>query len=75
MLTKIGLIELVNEISIELIALNTFEKKCLVTNENADNLSSDFLLSLVTEKNMSLNTASSYKADLKFFSHSWTIKT
>ena len=35
--------------------------KCL------DNLSSDFLLSLVTEKNMSLNTASSYKADLKIF--------
>ena len=32
-----------------------------------DNLSSDFLLSLVTEKNMSLNTASSYKADLKIF--------
>ena len=31
------------------------------------NLSSDFLLSLVTEKNMSLNTASSYKADLKIF--------
>ena len=31
------------------------------------NLSSDFLLSLVTEKNMSLNTASSYKADLKVF--------
>ena len=32
-----------------------------------DNLSSDFLLSLVTEKNMSFNTASSYKADLKIF--------
>ncbi len=32
-----------------------------------DSLSSDFLLSLVTEKNMSLNTASSYKADLKIF--------
>ena len=32
-----------------------------------DNLSSDFLLSLVTEKNMSLNTALSYKADLKIF--------
>ena len=32
-----------------------------------DNLSSDFLLSIVTEKNMSLNTASSYKADLKIF--------
>ena len=32
-----------------------------------DNLSSDFLLSLVTEKNVSLNTASSYKADLKIF--------
>ena len=30
-------------------------------------LSSDFLLSLVTENNMSLNTASSYKADLKIF--------
>ena len=34
---------------------------------NAENISSDFLLSLVTEKNMSLNTASSYKADLKIF--------
>ena len=34
---------------------------------NADNISSDFLLSLVTEKNMSLNTASSYRADLKIF--------
>ena len=32
-----------------------------------DNISSDFLLSLVTEKNMSLNTASSYRADLKVF--------
>ncbi len=32
-----------------------------------DNLSSDFLLRLVTEKNMSLNTASSYKTDLKIF--------
>ena len=32
-----------------------------------DNLSSDFLLSIVTEKNMSLNTASSYEADLKEF--------
>ena len=31
------------------------------------NISSDFLLSLVTEKNMSLNTASSYRADLKIF--------
>ena len=35
--------------------------------KNFDNLSSNFLLSLVTEKNMSLNTASSYKADLKIF--------
>ena len=35
--------------------------------KNLHNLSSDFLLSLVTEKNMSLNTASSYKADLKIF--------
>ena len=35
--------------------------------KNSNNLSSDFLLSLVTEKNMSLNTASSYKADLKIF--------
>ena len=35
--------------------------------KNVDNISSDFLLSLVTEKNMSLNTASSYKADLKIF--------
>ena len=35
--------------------------------KDLDNLSSDFLLSLVTEKNMSLNTASSYKADLKIF--------
>ncbi len=34
---------------------------------NAENISSDFLLSLVTEKNMSLNTASSYRADLKIF--------
>ena len=34
---------------------------------NGDNISSDFLLSLVTEKNMSLNTASSYRADLKIF--------
>ena len=34
---------------------------------NAENMSSDFLLSLVTEKNMSLNTASSYRADLKIF--------
>ena len=32
-----------------------------------DTLSSEFLLSLLTEKNMSLNTASSYKADLKIF--------
>ena len=35
--------------------------------KNFDDLSSDFLLSLVTEKNMSLNTASSYKADLNIF--------
>ena len=35
--------------------------------KNIDNISSDFLLSLVTEKNMSLNTASSYRADLKIF--------
>ncbi len=35
--------------------------------KNFHNLSSDFLLSLVTEKNMSLNTESSYKADLKIF--------
>ena len=35
--------------------------------ENSNNLSSDFLLSIVTEKNMSLNTASSYAADLKIF--------
>ena len=35
--------------------------------DNLNNLSSEFLLSLVTEKNMSLNTASSYKADLKVF--------
>ena len=35
--------------------------------ENLNNLSSDFLLSIVTEKNMSLNTASSYAADLKIF--------
>ncbi len=35
--------------------------------KNFDNLSSNFLLSIVTEKNMSLNTASSYKADLKVF--------
>ena len=34
---------------------------------NVDKISSDFLLSLVTEKNMSLNTASSYRADLKIF--------
>ena len=32
-----------------------------------DSIASDFLLSLVTEKNMSLNTASSYRADLKIF--------
>ena len=32
-----------------------------------DNLSSDFVLSIVTEKNMSLNTAASYEADLKIF--------
>ena len=36
--------------------------------KNLDSLSSDFLLSIVTEKNMSLNTASSYAADLKIFS-------
>ena len=35
--------------------------------KNVANISSDFLLSLVTEKNMSLNTASSYRADLKIF--------
>ncbi len=35
--------------------------------KNVANISSDFLLSLVTEKNMSLNTASSYGADLKIF--------
>ena len=35
--------------------------------KNLDNLSSNFLLSIVTEKNMSLNTASSYAADLKIF--------
>ena len=35
--------------------------------KNLDNLSSDFLLSVVTEKNMSLNTASSYASDLKIF--------
>ena len=35
--------------------------------KNFNDLSSDFLLSLVTEKNMSLNTASSYKADLNIF--------
>ena len=35
--------------------------------KSPDNLSSDFLLSIVTEKNMSLNTASSYAADLKIF--------
>ena len=34
---------------------------------NVDNISSNFLLSLVTEKNMSLNTASSYRSDLKIF--------
>ena len=32
-----------------------------------DNLLSNFLLCLVTEKNMSLNTASSYASDLKIF--------
>ena len=35
--------------------------------KNSDSLSSNFLLSIVTEKNMSLNTASSYAADLKIF--------
>ena len=35
--------------------------------KSLDNLSSDFLLSLLTEKNMSLNTASSYASDLKIF--------
>ena len=35
--------------------------------KSLDNLSSNFLLSLVTEKNMSLNTASSYASDLKIF--------
>ena len=35
--------------------------------ENFNDLSSSFLLSLVTEKNMSINTASSYKADLNIF--------
>ena len=35
--------------------------------KNLDNLSSNFILSIVTEKNMSLNTASSYAADLKIF--------
>ena len=35
--------------------------------KHLDNLSSDFLLSIVTERNMSLNTASSYGADLKIF--------
>ena len=35
--------------------------------EKLDNLSSDFVLSIVTEKNMSLNTAASYEADLKIF--------
>ena len=35
--------------------------------KNFESISSVFLLSLVTEKNMSLNTASSYKADLKIF--------
>ena len=35
--------------------------------KNLDSLSSDFLLSIVTEKNMSINTASSYAADLKIF--------
>ena len=35
--------------------------------KNFNDLSSDFLLSLITEKNMSLNTASSYKADLNIF--------
>ncbi len=35
--------------------------------KNLNNLSSNFLLSIVTEKNMSLNTASSYAADLKIF--------
>ena len=35
--------------------------------KNFNDLSSHFLLSLVTEKNMSLNTASSYKADLNIF--------
>ena len=35
--------------------------------KSLDNLKSDFLLSLVTEKNMSLNTASSYASDLKIF--------
>ena len=35
--------------------------------KNFDSLTSDFLLSLITEKNMSLNTAASYKADLKIF--------
>ena len=35
--------------------------------KSLDNLSSDFQLSLVTEKNMSLNTASSYASDLKIF--------
>ncbi len=48
--------------------------------KNFDNLSSNFLLSLVTEKNMSLNTASSYKADLKIFfsfinQHNFNAKT
>lgn len=33
-----------------------------------DKISSDFLLCLLTEKNMSMNTASSYRADLKIFS-------
>ena len=35
--------------------------------KSLDKLSSDFLLSVVTEKNMSLNTASSYASDLKIF--------
>ena len=39
-----------------------------------DNLSSDFVLSIVTEKNMSLNTAASYEADLKIFFSFMTVQ-
>ena len=35
--------------------------------KNFDKMLTNFLLSLIAEKNMSLNTASSYRADLKIF--------